>query len=440
MVLEVRKRLHIFKCRCGGMYQRENFKKHVQNARIKEEHGKVASTLYCCKCNVFGRPGESFDHDKCPYVRLPKDDMTLVLEGKPPRNRLQLIERREKEQEEMKKRKSEKKLLEAVEDEKAEMEEGESEQIRQMEVDRAVASIMQEVKTPVVDLGERVDLDLSSIADSSSPVGEEEEPPPLAKRRRLIVSEESSSESDFPNLTRTSTPKSELPSAATGIKRQQPYDPRRESMPTSQTLAKNNLVDQLSAMKKSSEEWRQKALTNRAKAQDYARLEGDLISQRTLVKELAAQKREVEQNAQLMEQRKNSELCLKEGKLQAALRQLQAEREDRERERESFEKRTKDLCHEKEELERALEKKEKQLRKATKALSAEKETEEAAILYHVACRNGRVVETRFDNIFEPNETSICYNDKNTHTNCHHIIIRRTPADSIKVSFQNTRAV
>ena len=109
------------------------------------------------------------------------------------------------------------------------------------ELDRAVAAIIEDetIVQPFVQLGDRVDLDVSSIATSDSPVGEEDEPRPLAKRRRIIISEdETSSESDFPNLTRTSTPKS-IPPA--GIKRQQPYDPRRVA-----TLPKPRLLQTLS--------------------------------------------------------------------------------------------------------------------------------------------------------------------------------------------------
>ena len=78
------------------------------------------------------------------------------------------------------------------------------------------------------------------------------------------------------------------------------------------------------------------------------------------------------------------------------------------------------------------------MKKMAKALKAEKNTEESAIMYHVACQGGRMVDKRFDNLYEPDETSSCFVDGDSATHCHHIIIRRTPADSIIVRFQNTK--
>ena len=124
MVLENRRRFYVTKCSCGGVFQHDNHKKHRLNAKDTDEHKKVEGVSYCCICNVWKKEGEAFLHDSCRYIRLVREDMLRVLEGRPPKDRLALIKRREAEEEEKKKKVEEKKkrLLEQVLEEEKEEE------------------------------------------------------------------------------------------------------------------------------------------------------------------------------------------------------------------------------------------------------------------------------------------------------------------------------
>lgn len=374
-------------CACGAPFQSGNFMRHRKSLKKlpKEEqlaHSIITNLEYCIACGVEVIPTKRSLHSKCNRVYVQKDIMKELLEkkelAKEVRERL-ICAQNMKVQQRQKRTKAKEDLKEKAKEEQKQI----------------VGETLQAVSRP-----NRDDVDLDDNSSSSSSEDEEKvgDIKPLSKRMRLILSDSSSSESDIIVIEplRSSSPISER-----GIRSQQPYDPRSQARAVSQTVAKNELTDLLEAAKKSRDEWREKAQSNLAKAQDYKRLEKQVISQRETLLKLR------EDKSSLEKQLETEKTAAKEQAKIASLLQKELDSE-----------KTKRI--------------EKDIREKDTSLECD------TTLIHIKCRNGRMDAHHHENPNQLDTTSCCYLDRSSNTACHHVNIRPTAKGGFVVKLKNTR--
>lgn len=387
MVLEVRKRLLVTRCLCKVIFQGDNFKKHVANIKPTDvTHGREQRIVYCVSCNIWGELGENFSaHDKCPYVRLSKKDLEMVMERKEVPNRQGKVAAYLSEREEVK----------VKAQERARRQVKAKAVSARTELEAAIASITPPSQLTLSDSEEeeREDGEVEEQAVEAEDEGE-----PLAKRRGVDL--DSTSDSSITEHN-TSTPvKSQPPS----------FEPRTLAVHVSQTHARNQLVDTNNRLR-----------TELAKSkQELALLTARKVDARRM-NELARERGEALKRSEETLARERRERAEEKTK-------LEEERREREEEKKKLEAMVADLQ-----------------RTAKTAMARVKEAEArlanleggrnafGKVLFHLGCVNGRITKT-FIQDNNPNESIRCFSDSGQNMHCHHITVK----DYENIRVQNVR--
>ena len=322
-----------------------------------------------------------FNHSCCKYVQLSKSCMQLVLDGDELINRMEIIEEANK--------KAEKKMEKKAEGEKIV-------DRKEVELAEAIASIM---NTPT---------------EEQSEVREEEEVFPLGKRvRRLSMS--SSDEDDGPLAT--SSPKAP-------IARQQPFDPRKESVHPSQTKAVESLTSRLAATQATLKAVREERDLHIVKQELIKKWQEKVASVTADNINLKKEKESLEREMSVMKEEEKRRNMEKEKKMTEMLGEMMAKE--------------KELEELKLEMSKLAEDHKRQLKETVLEIkkTALQQRRQRTVLGHLACYGGRVIEKRWEEV-DLDSTMVCFHNPTSGVHCHHVTVR-TVDEHVGLTVQNVR--
>ena len=343
MTIESRKRLIISECNCGEVFQNVNLKKHLQNLKSKgiETHGKVRSVYYCCPCNKWGVEGQAFNHDKCGYIRLPKEAMKAVLRKQTPANRDDLLAAKAKKEKAKAEKKTDDKPTTEETDDKATAEKAGDRTTAEKTEDRAKAEKSKDkpdnTSESEVAAGNLVILmegdKVERLTDSESDIV-------VPKKRGFSIDLDSSLSSLTSEEEEVASKRHRTSSPVSGTTTPQPppsisvspievFHPPSQATVVSQTVAKNNLMDHNSRLTRQIAELNTQLGIYRAKEDLTKRLTSKNME---IKEELSKVSQELERER---EDRKKVEEDKKEAveRLMSAMREMERERERRRRRR-----------------------------------------------------------------------------------------------------------
>lgn len=403
MVLEFRKRFDVSLCNCGATFQGPNLKRHLQLLAAKgiEGHGEAQSIKYCAPCNEWGDIEQNFPHKKCAYVRFSKGDMLLILKRLEPLERLTLLGKaEEKNKEKVEKEKRKKDLDNAV---KACLDSVPIEEEEKVEADES-QDIVRRQKRVRVDLDSTLHLSLSSSESDDDFV---------VKRCKTTSSPKpvkGDIEVETPNV-------SPIPPAV--------FIPQVEACRVSQTLARNNLVDENCRQKKQIELLQNENFMLKAKEENRRRQELEVQKSREVMKEATeAQTKVEEENRRLLvrirelEQANEVERQEAEAKVKSMLTEREGEKADM--------LNLKRCC---EQLEKALSQRDDKMKKLREALEAK-----GKATVHLGIRQNKFINFHVENE-EANDTIMCFSDEANGVRCIHI---KVSGSDLNMKVRNVR--
>ena len=495
------KHLQFIKCYCGAAFKADNFKSHLKSVTAQarpEDHSdkKKKKVFFCCKCGKWpvvqeGQAEEqavaefSERHNSCPKYRFTKADLDRIVKGiKPLTPELlpgkEKVEEKKKQEVEVDLDKSEttaateflvrenKRSAEVVVDlpplRRRLIVESDSEEEVFVFCPKNSSTPVDDVKTG--DDRKKAEEEERKKAEEEERKKAEEEEKKKAEEeeRKKAEEEEERKKAKEIVLEEKAEERRREFSRKNSIKRQQEWE-REHAVEMTQERTFDTLNRRLANMKSA----RDKALDKLANAE--AKMAMSTRWEEQVVSLLAEKKDLVEKEERLVgaleaERKKRSEAEKKGQQAEREKKEVEKKAQEAERRAEVAREKSQEAERRKEEMEKKAEEAEKKAREVEKkaqeeleeakrreahlsqrlaALEAESKRQgegEVCLTAHLACREGRILGTSYDNDDEdPDRTTVCFDDHSRGVFCHHLRIKGGPSGRIEVKrLRNIRYV